>query len=171
MPSNPSAGTNHDLLFRFNATPADDITDVSLLISSPENQWFDRKSSRIEPAKLAECMIGFANADGGRVAIGISNGQVEGINAYERRMNDLVQAGRDHAEPPVRSVVRYLECLNAKGNPDKVLVIDVEASESIHRTPRGKCFLRVGDETRELGKTEERELGFDKHEALPDACL
>jgi ATP-dependent DNA helicase RecG len=166
----PPANSSHNprQLYLFGATPADDVTDVAALITAPENQWFDRKSSRIEAAKLAECMIGFANADGGRVVIGISNGQVEGISAHEHRMNDLVQAGRDHAEPPVRSTVKYLDCLNAKGHPDKVLVIDVEASESIHRTPRGKCFLRVGDETRELGKTEERELSFDKHEASYD---
>ena len=155
-------------LHLFNAAPADDVTDVGVLLAHPENQWFDRKSSRIGADKLAECMIGLANADGGRIAVGIANGRVEGINAHAHRLNDLVQAGRDFASPPVRNQVRYFDCLNANGNPDTVLLIDVEASEAIHRTPRGKCFLRVGDETRELGKTEERELAFDKHEATFD---
>ncbi|UYZ58034.1 ATP-binding protein [Hymenobacter latericus] len=167
----PSASPVSRQLNLFDATPVDDVADVATLLSNPENQWFDRKSSRIEPGKLAECMIGLANADGGRIAIGISQGVVEGINAYERKINDLIQAGRDHADPPVRSAVRYLDCLNQKGNPDKILILDVEASEHIHRTPRGKCFLRVGDETRELGPTEERELAFDKREASFDDSI
>ena len=65
MPS-PSGNSAHNprQLYLFDATPADDVTDVALLITNPENQWFDRKSSRIGADKLAECMIGFANADG-----------------------------------------------------------------------------------------------------------
>lgn len=152
----------------FDVPPADDIASVTALVSNRENQWFDRKSNRIDARKLAECIIGFANADGGRIVVGIHSGEIEGISANLNHMSSLLQAGRDYAEPPVRTAVRYLDCTNKKGEADQLLVIDVEASEVIHRTSSGKCFLRVGDETRELGRTEERELAFDKNEAVFD---
>ncbi len=151
--------------------PVDAITDVSVLVNSRENQWFDRKSSRIAPADLAKAMIGLANADGGRLVIGISNGRVEGIASNIGFVNDWTQAGRDHADPPVRNTVNFLDCVNEHGAPDQVLVVDVEASETIHRTRKGECYLRVGDETRRLGPVEERELAFDKGEATFDKTI
>ncbi|OWP61428.1 hypothetical protein CDA63_19510 [Hymenobacter amundsenii] len=155
----------------FGIEPLDVNTDVSSLVNSPENQWFDRKSSRIAADSLAKCMIGLANADGGRVVIGVSNGQIEGINEYSKQLNDWVQAGRDHADPPVRNTVRYLVCSNKDGRADRLLILDVEASETIHRNKKGECFLRVGDETRKIGIIEERELAFDKGEAIFDKSI
>lgn len=156
----------------FGTEPVEAITDVSVLVNTGENQWFERKGNRIAPADLAKVMIGFANADGGRLVVGIANGRVEGISAATSiRINDWVQAGRDHADPPVRNSIYYLPCLNESGAADQVLILDVEASETIHRSKREECFLRVGDETRLLGRTEERELAFDKGEANYDKTI
>ncbi len=125
--------------------PADALPDLDVLLTTRETQWFERKGQRISAAQLAEWMIGFANADGGRLVVGLHGGRVEGIDtAPPSRLNDWLQAGRDFAEPPVRSAARPLDCLNQQGHPDRLLIIDVEASESVHRTPGGKCFLRVG---------------------------
>jgi ATP-dependent DNA helicase RecG len=167
----PTPATSRQLSL-FGTAPVEAITDVSVLVNSQENQWFDRKSNRIAAVDLAKAMIGLANADGGRLVVGIANGRVEGINAVTNVLaNDWVQAGRDHADPPVRNTVHYLDCINADGAPDRVLILDVEASETIHRNHRGECFLRVGDETRRLGHTEERELAFDKGEATFDKSI
>jgi len=38
-----------------------------------ENQMFDRKSIRIDLKALAIAIVAFANADGGTIAIGISD--------------------------------------------------------------------------------------------------
>ncbi|MGI4736457.1 MAG: ATP-binding protein [Janthinobacterium lividum] len=156
----------------FGTEPVEAITDVSVLVNTGENQWFERKGNRIAPADLAKVMIGFANADGGRLVVGIANGRVEGISAATSiRINDWVQAGRDHADPPVRNSIHYFPCTNESGAADQVLILDVEASETIHRSKREECFLRVGDETRLLGRTEERELAFDKGEANFDKTI
>ena len=34
-----------------------------LLLELPEDQWFDRKSARIQPQKLSEHLVGFGNAE------------------------------------------------------------------------------------------------------------
>ena len=40
------------------------------LLGLAEDQWFDRKSARAKPWKLAEALVGFANAEGGAVVVG-----------------------------------------------------------------------------------------------------
>jgi ATP-dependent DNA helicase RecG len=116
-------------------------------------------------------MIGFANADGGRLAIGIHSGRIEGVNSDTRHLNALLQASIDFAHPPVRHAVAYVDCVDAHDQPNRVLVLDIEASEQIHRNKKNECFLRVGDENRRLGPTEERELAFDKGESIFDGTI
>jgi ATP-dependent DNA helicase RecG len=149
----------------------DDIPSVEILLAKREDQWFDRKSIRTADHKIANAMIGFANADGGRIVIGLSDGKVEGIDAYAEQHNALLQAAINLSVPPVRHSVHYVECVNGRGQNDRLLIIDIEASEHIHRNMRDECYLRVGDETRHLRSTEERELAFDKGEAAFDKTI
>ena len=46
---------------------------IEEVLSAEETQIFDRKSIHIDPKALAIPIIAFANADGGTVAIGISD--------------------------------------------------------------------------------------------------
>ena len=142
----------------------DDPPRVEEMVSKREDQWFDRKSFRIEPAGLAIAMIGFANADGGRIAVGIDDKtrEVEGVDSNGDHLNDLMAVGINHCDPPVRHTHTLLPCQNRRGVTDRILVLDVEASEQVHRSVRQECYLRVGDKTRKLSPDEERELVFDK---------
>ena len=65
-----------------------DNPNIDILRSRSEDQWFDRKGIKIEATKLATHLIGFANADGGRIALGIVNGEIEGINAFPNQLNE-----------------------------------------------------------------------------------
>ena len=148
-----------------------DNPNIDILRSRSEDQWFDRKGIKIEATKLATHLIGFANADGGRIALGIVNGEIEGINAFPNQLNAIRQASIDFCLPPVRHTIHELECTNKNGQPDRILVLDIEASETIHRNQAKECYLRVGDETRRLGPKEEQELAFDKGESVFDKSL
>ena len=54
---------------------------IKLFVSSPENQYLERKSARIEPLNILKHLIAFANADGGSLIIGVEdNGEVTGFN-------------------------------------------------------------------------------------------
>jgi len=149
----------------------DELPNIDRLLAKREDQWFDRKSFRIAPDNLADRMIGLANADGGRFAIGIHNGQVEGVNSDTKHLNALLQASIDFTQPPVRHLANYVKCTNEQGQQDRILVLDVEASEQIHRNKKNECYLRVGDENRRLGPTEERELAYDKGESIYDGTI
>ena len=45
---------------------------IEEILSKEENQTFDRKSINISPKDLAIPIVAFANADGGDIAIGIT---------------------------------------------------------------------------------------------------
>lgn len=149
----------------------DEAVNAEALRTKKENQWFDRKSFRIEAKELAKWMIGMANADGGRLVVGIHDGRIEGVNSSDDHLNSLLQAGIEFCDPSVRHTVNYVDCQNSRERPDRLLLIDIEASEVVHRNNRQECFLRVGDENRYLKQKEERELGFDKGEANYDKTV
>lgn len=135
---------------------------VAALRERRESQWFDRKSVRVRPRELTDTMIGFANAEGGLIVIGIWNGAVEGTGSDERPHNGWRQAGRDFARPPVPAQFEVVPCVNDRGEPDRLLIIEVETSEHVHENARGDVFLRIGDENRRLGPMEVQELRYDK---------
>jgi ATP-dependent DNA helicase RecG len=138
----------------------DDI--VERLRSTPEGQWFERKGPRIRGRALAEVLVGFANAEGGTVCIGIADGRIDGVDASERLINEWRQAALDFSVPPVRYSFQLVDCTNVRGQMDHIAVLEVEASERVHETAAGETFLRVGDENRRLGPFEAQELRYDK---------
>ncbi len=141
----------------------------SRLLAVAEDQWFDRKSTRIAPKDLANDLIGMANADGGTIVVGLWKGEVEGVDGKVERRNAQMQAAIDFAQPPVAVKHRLVRCMNAKGNRDRLLVIDVPTSDVVHANARDEVFLRVGDETRRLGFHQRQELLFDKGQANYEA--
>jgi ATP-dependent DNA helicase RecG len=139
------------------------------LLALPEDQWFDRKSSRIAPRDLADDLIGMANADGGTIVVGLRRGIVEGGEGDVKRRNAQLQAAIDFARPPVAVKHRVVRCVNANGARDSLLVLDVATSDVVHASGKDDVYLRVGDETRRLSFHQRQELLFDKGQASYEA--
>lgn len=135
---------------------------LDLLRTRPEDQWFDRKSVRVRARELADAMVALANAEGGLIAIGLSDREIEGVDANPGAQNEWRQAARDLTHPPVRARIELVSCTNRSGDPDHVMLLEVEASEHAHETARGEVLLRVGDENRRLGPIEAQELKYEK---------
>ena len=135
---------------------------------SGEGQWFERKSGRISARDLGNVLVGFANAEGGTVVLGVADdGRIEGI-AASGKVNEWRQAARVHTEPPVRHRFHLVPCANAEGEADELAVIEIEPSEQVHANARGETFLRIGDSTHKLGPAEAQELRYDKGDAAFD---
>jgi ATP-dependent DNA helicase RecG len=133
------------------------------LLAALEDQWFDRKSARIKPRALGDAIVGFANAEGGIVVVGLSDGRVEGTDKLGPRLNELVQAPFDYAVPPVRVQHRLVACVDDDGAPDHLLVFEVAPSEGlVHANGRDEVYLRLGDENRRLTFAQRQELAFDR---------
>jgi ATP-dependent DNA helicase RecG len=110
-----------------------------------------------------------ANADGGIIVIGLSNGRVEGTGASATRRNRQMQAPIDFCAPPVRAHTSLVECVNSRGKPDHLLVFDVAPGEVVHANSRDEVFLRIGDSNRKLTFAQRHELLYDKGQASYEA--
>jgi len=126
---------------------------------------------------LGNTEVGFANAEGGVVAVGLSDGRVEGIDGRRDKLNGWQQAALDFTVPPVRARSELLPCLNSAGDPDHLLMIEVDTSETVHTNSQDDVYLRVGDENRRLNFRQRQELIYDKGQAtfestlVPDATI
>jgi ATP-dependent DNA helicase RecG len=134
------------------------------ILGLAEDQWFDRKSAAIAPKDLAVALVAFANAEGGILVVGASNGRVRGLAAARKKINELRQTPV-FTVPPVRVRTRELDCINDDGDPDILLVMHVEVGERVHELTNGGCYLRVGDASHKLSYVQRQELEFDKCQA------
>lgn len=144
--------------------PADEVGEA--LRALPEDQWFDRKSSRVSARDLADAAIAMANAEGGLLVVGIHGGRIEGVEAAGTAAeNAWRQATLDFAVPPLRSSLERLPCVDDAGRPHHLLVLSVEASTQVHANAKDEVILRVGDENRRLNFEQRRELLYEKGQA------
>jgi ATP-dependent DNA helicase RecG len=100
------------------------------------------------------------------IVVGLSAGVVEGVGSRRRQVNEWRQAALDFTVPPVPARTREVACLNDRGEPDALLVIELEPSERVHANRREEVFLRAGDETRRLTPSQAQELVYDKGQAF-----
>ena len=151
------------------ALSPEEVTE--LFLAEPEGQWFERKSARIAARDLAETLVAMANAEGGMIAIGLSNGLCEGVDANPEAHNAWWQAGIDFTTPPVRFIAELLPGINHLGDPDRLFVINVPPGRQVHSTTRDVAYLRVGDENRRLTFEQRIELYYDRSESSYEATL
>jgi ATP-dependent DNA helicase RecG len=141
------------------AIKSDPTTHLDLV----EDQWFERKGAGVASRDVARVLVAFANAEGGTLAIGVSKEHgLGGLAASPKRVNELRQAAIDFTEPSLMQKVHVVPCLDQRGHPDSVLMLEVEPSEQMHRLKDGAVFLRVGDETRSLNHEQAMHLAHDK---------
>ena len=132
----------------------------------PEGQTFDCKSVKIEPKALAVPIVAMANADGGMLAIGISDKtrRIEGIDQYTAHVNELLKVPFSLCIPSVNIKPEYIPCIDSEGKPNHVLLLHIPASATLHANQADEVFMRVGDSSRKLGFEERMSLMYDKGE-------
>ena len=138
------------------------------LLAAHEDQWFDRKSSKVAGRELGPPLVALANAEGGVLVVGLLDGKVEGIRKVAAKLNEFRQAPFDFTVPPVRARFDQVHCINEQGENDTLLVIRVDPGERVHETQKGDVYLRIGDESRKLNFTQRQELEFDKGQSQYD---
>lgn len=132
----------------------------------PEGQTFDCKSVKIEPKALAVPIVAMANADGGMLAIGISDKtrRIEGIDQHTAHVNELLKVPFSLCIPSVNIKPEYIPCIDSEGKLNHVLLLHIPASATLHANQADEVFMRVGDSSRKLGFEERMSLMYDKGE-------
>ncbi len=137
--------------------------DLEHLIAVPEGQTLERKSPRIHPRDLATTLIAFANADGGRLLIGVEDdGTVSGLDpvADQEQAERLLRAAYEFCTPSVQIDYQFASCRGRQ-----VLVIDVPVSSRVHNHNNGRVYLRVLDRNQPLSADETLRVAFAKGQA------
>ena len=131
-----------------------------------EDQTFDCKSIQIEPKALAIPIVAFANADGGVIAIGVSDKSrnIEGVNQHIEKLNELLRVPFDFCNPSISVTCSYVPCTDKDGNENRILLMQIPASSSLHTNQADEAFMRVGDKSRKLAFDERVQLMYDKGE-------
>lgn len=139
-----------------------DMDNIASLIKEKEGQLFDRKSARIQPKDLANCIMSFANADGGRVAVGIEDdGELTGFKNFPNKESDFREFIPKYIIPSLSIDYRKIPFDN-NGVQDFILLVSVEQSSEMHKNQTGEVTLRRGRETCTLKFDEIQNLQYDK---------
>ena len=139
------------------------IEEIRLM---PEGQTFDCKSILIEPKALANTIVAMANADGGMIAVGISDKtrRIEGIDQDKAHLNEILRTPFDFCVPTISVTTEFMPCQDSDGNDNHILIIYVPASPRLHANQADEVFWRVGDKSRKLTFEERLQLMYDKGE-------
>ena len=131
-----------------------------------EDQTFDCKSIQIEPKALAIPIVAFANADGGVIAIGVSDKtrKIEGVDQHTENLNELLRVPLDFCNPSVSITTDLVPCTDKDGNDNHILLMYIPASSELHANQADEAFMRVGDKSRKLSFEERIQLMYDKGE-------
>ena len=134
------------------------------ILAMEESQTFDRKSINIAPKDFSNHVCAFANADGGIIVVGISdkNRRIEGVDHREKDVNELLRVPMDFCSPTVPFAHELVECVDAKGKPNHVLVFHIEASPFVHENQAHDVYMRVGDKSKLLSYDDRLTLTLDK---------
>ena len=139
---------------------------IQEITTRKEDQTFDRKSIQIEPKALAVPIVAFANADGGVIAIGVSDKtrKIEGVDQHTNKLNELLRVPFDFCNPSIPVSCSYLPCTDKDGNENHILLMEIPASMYLHTNQADEAFMRVGDKSRKLSFDERLQLMYDKGE-------
>ena len=109
------------------------IVDIHEIVTRKENQTFDCKSIQID-TNSAVPIVAFANADGGVIAIGVSDKtrKIEGIDQHTQKLNELLRVPLDFCNPSVPVSCSYMPCTDKDGNENRILLMAIPASSSLH---------------------------------------
>ena len=139
---------------------------IEEILQMQEGQTFDRKSILIEPSHLATIIVAMANADGGMIAVGISDKtrRIEGVDQDKKHLNDILRTPLDFCAPSVPVTTDYVPCIDTEGRENRVLLMFVPASPRLHANQADEVFWRVGDKSKKLTFDERLQLMYDKGE-------
>lgn len=130
------------------------------IIQDTEDTYFERKSFWITPSKLANSIIGMANAEWGIIFLGIYEWVIENWREIDSiKLNDFRQIGINFISPPCNSRIEEIDI-------DWKLVfmyhIEPDFERLFMRKDTEDVYLRVWDETRKLDRAEVEKLQYDK---------
>lgn len=129
--------------------------ELAGLIAGLENSFVEFKDPRVDPASVAKELCGFANADGGRLLIGVDDdGVLVGAAGWEDDTR-VMNVARTAIDPPITPTFQRIVL-----SGQAVVVVGVgvgagvEKPYAVRSGETRRYYVRVGSTTREASREE-----------------
>ena len=136
---------------------------LEFLQKKRENQYFERKGlgeKDVKASRIADELIGMLNADGGVLALGVSNdGEIQDLNSLGEKLSDYRNLYVDFIDPNGNI---KLEEVEIEGKLIFLYHVDQDIERIFKRKDNEQIFLRVDDRNKQLDRDAVRNLEYDK---------
>lgn len=137
---------------------------LKYLQTQHENQYFERKGlgeRDIKPSKIADELIGMANADGGILVFGVSDkGEIQDLQSLGDKLDNYRKLVFDFIAPPCKV---QLEEIIIDDKLVFIFHVEQDLETMFFRKDNETFFLRVADSNRELNQAQIKKLEYDKN--------
>jgi ATP-dependent DNA helicase RecG len=148
----------------------DDNEMLKIFLETQEWRSFECKRDAIDPSKLLETVVAFANTDGGLIVIGLEDPNKEqgdkrliGISENLDNVSNFLKLIEKEIEPPLIAWNKYeIDIININKVADKLLVVKIEKGRDICSLKKGDTFVRNGSQNTKIGSTEIIRLKYEK---------
>lgn len=138
---------------------------IEYLQTEVEGQLLDRKRASINPKDVAQHISAFANAEGGKLVIGIEdNGEISGFNHSKAKKKEVyIEAPFEHLYRIPKYTYEIIEVKKRDGTMDEILIFDIEPSyDAIITLKDDSVYLRINDKSRKLTHNQITNLEYDR---------
>ncbi|MFA5742746.1 MAG: RNA-binding domain-containing protein [Candidatus Paceibacterota bacterium] len=143
---------------------------IKIFLDTQEWSTFECKRAAIDPAKLLETVVAFANTEGGYIVVGLEDQsktkgskRLLGISENPDNISEFLKLIEKEIEPPLNLWEKFeLDITNVLGQPDKLFVVDVKKGNDVHSLKRGDTYMRKGRQNVKIGSTEIMRLKYEK---------
>lgn len=143
---------------------------IKKFLEMNEGQTFECKRVLKKPSDVLPTICALANADGGILVYGIADqkqlsgeDRLTGISEDPNNCDELLKLVAGNFVPPLPNVDhRYIDVINSKGAADRILIVSIDASKSVHSLASGQTYLRRGAQNNLLTHEQSMRLQYEK---------
>lgn len=148
-----------------------DNETVEALLQAWEWETLECKRANIDPSKLLNTVVAFANTSGGHIVIGledpkkgIGSQRLYGISENQENVSEFLKLIEKEISPSLSHLWTSfeLEIMNRENAPDILFVVRVSKSSDVHSLKKGDTYIRRGHQNVKIGAEEIIRLKYEK---------